>query len=49
MLGKARLPPKPPMKHVVEVPIEEVVISEVIVTTRSKRAIRLPERFKEKN
>lgn len=44
-LVKAKKPPKSPVKHVVEAPIEGVVASEVITTTRSKRAVKLPQRF----
>ena len=46
---KARLPPKSPVKHVVEAPIEKVVTLEVVTMTRSKRAVKLPQRYVQKN
>jgi hypothetical protein len=46
---KAKPPPKSPVKRVVEAPIEEVVALEVVTTTRSKRAVKLPQRYVQKN
>ena len=48
-LVKAKPPPKSLVKRVVEAPIEEVVASEVVTTTRSKRTVRLPQRYVQKN
>jgi hypothetical protein len=45
---KARLPPKSPVKRVLEPPIVEVGAPVVAVTKRSNRAIKLPTRFLEK-
>jgi hypothetical protein len=47
--AKAKALAQPPVEGVVVSPIEGVVASEVVVANRRGRAIRLPERFKEKN
>jgi hypothetical protein len=43
---KAKLPPKSPVKRVVESPIEEVVALGVAAKKTATRTIRLPQRFK---
>jgi hypothetical protein len=48
-LVKAKPPPKSPVKHVVEALIKEVVALEVVTTTRSKHAVKLPQRYVQKN
>ena len=42
---KARLPPKLPVKRIVKAPAQEVVVPEVLTTTRSKHKVRLPQHF----
>ena len=44
-LVRAKQPPKLPVKRVVEAPIEEAIALEVITTTRSKRVVKLPQRY----